>query len=56
MNPFEKKEEEKLREIGIIVIDREPTEKERLIRKNRILEEHGGLESNIPINSEYWRM
>lgn len=25
-------------------------------KKQEILEEHGGLESNIPINSEYWEL
>jgi hypothetical protein len=25
-------------------------------RKQKILDDHGGLESNIPINSAYWRL
>ena len=68
-NPFEKKEEtqvEKPETPEVVKID-EPVKVEapkieakstpkKVSLKTQILMKHGGLESNVPINSPYWKM
>lgn len=68
-NPFAKKslnppllvEAEKAKPTNVktnAVIDKRLADKQtnNLSKKQAILEKHGGLESNIPINSPYWRL
>ncbi len=54
--PKEKSEEEiKDAEVKLEYLKSEPEEPKSLTKMD-ILKKHGGLESNVPINSPYWRM
>ena len=59
VNPPEKKEEEMGGNKGKSVLEakKEKTQKEEVLEKiQAILAEYGGLESNIPLTSDYWNL
>lgn len=59
VNPFESKEKAEVDLEAIVIKEDKKVElitQQNKSRKQLILESCGGLESNVPINSPYWRM
>lgn len=61
-NPFDKKDEvvnplAKTTEPAKVTTKLEKKEETKVLtEKQRILEEYGGLESNVPVTSRYWKL
>lgn len=57
-NPFDKSKVEELKKVAVEVkeIEIKPPAPVKVSKKQEILDSYGGLESNVPINSAYWKL